>query len=239
MNVTFHYAETEAERESIYRLRYNVYVEEMHIFGDVADHENQLLTGPNDATARLLYAKVDDEIVGSLRLNLGKDAPYSEELEQTYNLNQFRSAIDDEQMLVLTRFMVKSEYRGTSLAHQMICQVAELCVAENIEVSFCDCQPHLVRYYQRIGFRSYQCTVYNDPEFGIMIPLAFINGDVAYLQRTRSPMKSIFENRPANKLLVSKCIEAIGTPKCYEHCRLARTRANWLDGHVVSQCSTF
>ena len=159
-----------------------------------------------------MYATIDGEIVASLRLNLGKDAPFSEELEQTYNLDRFRGAIDDSQMLILTRFMVKSEYRGTSIAHQMICQVAKLSLEEDIEVSFCDCQPHLVRYYQRIGFRSYACDIYNDPEFGIMIPLTFIHGDLAYLASIRSPLKAIFEQRESDTVQVDQCIEALGTP---------------------------
>ena len=212
MNFSFHYAQTQAELDAVYQLRYNVYVEEMHIFGDMADHQNQLLSGPNDATARILYATVNDEIVGSLRLNLGKDAPFSDELEDTYNLQQFRGPVDDDKMLVLTRFMVKPSYRGTSLAHQMICQVAELCLAEGVEVSFCDCQPHLVRYYQRMGFRSYACSIYNDPEFGIMIPLVFINGDLKYLKTIRSPLKAIFEQRTCNTPLVQRCLDKIGIP---------------------------
>ncbi len=56
MNTTIKIAATEAEREAIYRLRYEVYVEEMQIFGDVADHTRRMLIGPNDADARLMYA---------------------------------------------------------------------------------------------------------------------------------------------------------------------------------------
>lgn len=212
MNVSYHFANTKAERNAIYRLRYEIYVEEMQIFGDVADHQNRMLYGPNDENCRLLYATVDDEIVASLRLNLGKDAPFTEELETTYNLNRFRPTVEDSQILVLTRFMVHSKYRGSSIAHQMICQVGELCLKEDIEISVCDCQPHLVRYYQRMGFRSYQCEVFNDPEFGIMIPLAFVNGDLAYLKAIRSPLRSIFEQRECNTPFVDQCIASLGEP---------------------------
>ena len=211
MNISYHFAVTQKEREAIYRLRYEVYVEEMHIFGDVADHKKRMLYGPNDANSRLLYAQMDGKIIASLRLNLGKDAPFSKELETTYNLNQLRTAVDDTQLLVLTRFMVRAKYRGSSIAHHMICRVAELCVQEHIEISVCDCQPHLIRYYQRIGFRSYACEVYNDPEFGIMIPLAFVNGDMEYLRAIRSPMRTIFEKRPCNTAEVDRCIQALGT----------------------------
>ena len=210
MNVSYHYAHTQEELDAIYRLRYEIYVEEMQIFGDVADHQNRMLYDLNDANSRLLYATINGEVIAALRLNLGKDAPFSEELERTYNLNRFRSAIDDSQVLVLTRFMVRPQYRGTSLAHHMICQVAELCLQECIEISVCDCQPHLIRYYQRIGFRSYECDVYNDPEFGIMIPLAFVNGDLDYLKSIRSPMKTIFARRECNTPVVDRCIAALG-----------------------------
>lgn len=212
MNVSYHYARTQAEIDAIYRLRYEVYVEEMHIFGEVADHQNRMLHDHNDEHGRLLYARVDGEIVASMRLNLGKDAPFTDELKQTYNLDRFLEAIEYDQLLVLTRFMVRDDYRGSSIAHQMICQVGELCLQEDIEISVCDCQPHLVRYYQRIGFRSYGCDVYNDPEFGIMIPLAFVNGDLDYLKAIRSPLQSIFERRTCNTPFVDRCVASIGEP---------------------------
>jgi len=239
MNASYHYAETQAEIDAIYRLRYEVYVEEMHIFGDVADHENRMLTGPNDENARLLYATIDGEIVASLRLNLGKDAPFTEELEETYNLERFRTVADDSQLLVLTRFMVRPEYRGTSIAHQMICQVGELCLKEEIEISVCDCQPHLVRYYQRMGFRSYDCQVYNDPEFGIMIPLAFVNGDLDYLQSIRSPLKSIFEQRECNTPFVDRCIEALGTPAVENISDISETDQTSLLNQVCNKVPLF
>ena len=47
MNISYHYAQTQDELEAIYRLRYEIYVEEMHIFGDVADHAKRMLYGPN------------------------------------------------------------------------------------------------------------------------------------------------------------------------------------------------
>ncbi len=212
MDITFHIAKTEEERAQIYRLRYEVYVEEMHIFGRVADHERRILSGPDDAHARLLYAKYGDTMIASMRINLGKDAPFSAELEQTYNLSRFYSGLDKSQMLVLTRFMVKKEFRGSQLAFRMIEQVARICVEEDIELAVCDCQPHLVRYYQRMGFCSYACEVYNDPEFGIMIPLAFVIRDLKYLDNIRSPLRKVL-CQPVNDLSrVSSLKSLLGQP---------------------------
>ena len=40
MNIEINLATTDAEREAICRLRYEVYVEEMNIFGAIADEQN-------------------------------------------------------------------------------------------------------------------------------------------------------------------------------------------------------
>ena len=191
MNVTIKIATTDAERRAIFRLRYEIYVEEMKIFGAVADHTLRLLADTNDPDARLMYAAVDGEVVATLRLNMGKDAPFSDEFNKTYSLGRFRQAVADEQIMVLTRFMVKKEHRGSSIAFRMIAQVARIGLDEGIELAFCDCQPHLIRFYNRIGFRGYECPVYDDPEFGIMVPLVFVYGDVPYLKANRSPVHAI------------------------------------------------
>ena len=213
MNITFHIAETAEEREQIYRLRYDVYVEEMHIFGSMADHDRRLLYGDNDHNARLLYARLRDEIIASMRLNLGKDGAFSGELEDTYNLDLFRPTLSDDQILVLTRFMVKEEHRGSQLAFRMIEQVAKLCLKEQIEMAVCDCQPHLIRYYQRMGFRSYDCEVYNDPEFGIMIPLAFAIRDLEYLEAMRSPLRAPLDQPVEDVSGVKQIASLMGEPR--------------------------
>ena len=209
---TFHFAETPEEREAIYRLRYKIYVEEMHIFKDDADHEQKILFGEDDATARLLYAKLDGEIIGALRLNLGCDAPFSEQLDTRYNLSLFRDTIKDGRMMVLTRFIIAEPYRNTTLGFNMIGQVAETCIREKIEVAVCDCQPHLVSYYQRIGFKSYDCPVYGDPEFGILIPLVLVVGDTNYLKSINSPLLRAFSRQTTNTNLVDVINGLLGRP---------------------------
>ncbi|MFK7845705.1 MAG: GNAT family N-acetyltransferase [Rhodothermales bacterium] len=227
-NITFHIAETEAEREQIYRLRYEIYVEEMHIFGSVADHERRMLFGHNDEQSRLLYAKCGDELIGSLRLNLGKDAAFSEELETTYNLCRFRPTVKDEQLLVLTRFMVKKEFRGGPVAYRMIEEVAKICVTEQIEMAVCDCQPHLIRYYQRMGFRSYDCNIYNDGEFGIMIPLAFAIRDLAYLSAIRSPLRKPLDQPVDDLEEVHRITALLGTPAVRGVAEMDASETSWI-----------
>ncbi len=212
MNVTFHFAETESERNMIYRLRYRVYVEEMQIFGSIADHARGMLIDENDDNARLLYARIDGKVVGALRLNLGADGHFSDALEQTYNLPLFGPVVDSTKLLVITRFVVGERYRGSMLGFNMIREVAKTCVQEQIEVALCDCQPHLVGYYQRIGFLSYACNLHNDPEFGIVVPLALVTGDMSHLEEVNSPLLPIFAQRNTNSQIVMQLAQRLGSP---------------------------
>ncbi|MEM8488594.1 MAG: GNAT family N-acetyltransferase [Bacteroidota bacterium] len=237
MDFTLHIAQTEAEREAIYRLRYEVYVEEMHIFNDVADHECRMLYGENDTDAWLMYAKQDGQLIGSLRLNLGKYGQFSDELEETYDLQRFRDTIQDEQLLVLTRFMVRKGYRGSRLSYRMIEEVAEICKREKIEVAVCDCQPHLIRYYQRMGFRSYACPVYNDDAFGIMIPLAFVIRDLAYLADTRSPFRKVLEQPVEDLGFIADVAASLGNASVSSVAELPEEKANWILEQLSTECT--
>lgn len=237
MDFTLHIAQTQAEREAIYRLRYEVYVEEMHVFNDIADHERRMLYGDNDNNAWLMYAKIGDELIGSLRLNLGKSGRFSDELEETYDLQRFRKVIDDDQLLVLTRFMVRKAYRGSQLSYRMIEEVAEICKREAIEVAVCDCQPHLVRYYQRMGFRSYACPVYNDAAFGIMIPLAFVIRDLAYLDDIRSPLRSALEQPVPDLEYVNNVADTLGSPGVESVSDMDAHKVDWIVSQLASGCA--
>jgi hypothetical protein len=44
---------TDAQREAVYRFRYDIYVEEMGRYRDVADHEGRRLVEPDDELAKL------------------------------------------------------------------------------------------------------------------------------------------------------------------------------------------
>lgn len=237
MDFTLHIAQTQAEREAIYRLRYEVYVEEMQVFNDVADHSRRMLYGENDTDAWLMYAKLGDELIGSLRLNLGKYGCFSDELEDTYDLQRFRSAIADEQLLVLTRFMVRKAYRGSQLSFRMIEEVAEICKREKIEVAVCDCQPHLIRYYQRMGFRSYACPVYNDAAFGIMIPLAFVVRDLTYLDEIRSPLRGALEQPVPDLEFVADVAHTLGCPEVESVGEMAEQKVNWIISQLSCGCA--
>ena len=181
-------ARTPELREKVYRLRYDIFVEEMHLFSGRADHQRRVLVEESDAASRLLLASIDGEPMGTLRLTLGKDAPPSQEYEETYDLGRWvPHTVPVEQIMVCTRFAVRPDLRGGFTAFELIREVLRCGIEEDVELVFADCQPHLLNLYARLGFRSYRPT-YPDAEYGIMVPLVLVGRDVEHLRASGSPI---------------------------------------------------
>src|SRR5207245_2348927 len=66
------------EREQVYRLRYNVYVEEMGLNPTEADHRRRIITDPLDSSGRILAAFSNGAVVGTVRLNIANDSDMDE-----------------------------------------------------------------------------------------------------------------------------------------------------------------
>src|SRR5262249_5545280 len=64
-------AQTEDEKEAVYRFRYTVYVEEMGRYQGSADHEGRRLVEPEDVESFIVYARDAGEVVGTARLTWG------------------------------------------------------------------------------------------------------------------------------------------------------------------------
>ena len=69
-------ATTPAEREEVFGLRYQVYVEELGVYGDVADHGARTFRDADDTeAARLVYATLDGRTVATALAHLGLRRP--------------------------------------------------------------------------------------------------------------------------------------------------------------------
>ena len=110
-----HLAETEEEKEAVYRFRYDIYVEEMGRSSAAADHENRRLVESEDETARIWYAAQDGEVVATHRFSWGGDAPFTERLIEGYQLAPFLKELPPETMVVGERGMVVPRLRGSDV----------------------------------------------------------------------------------------------------------------------------
>lgn len=187
VDIQVKYAESEEELKAVFQLRYEIYNQEMHLEAASIDHEMKVLTDSSDGTARILYATVDGEIAGTVRLHWGGDAPFPAEFYETYDLARFESVVSSDQMVVFTRFMARKQYRGTLLPFQLLGAIAQFSLDKNVRLSFCDCQPHLLNLYTRLGYRTYTNT-FNDVMAGLLVPLVLVVEDLEHFQRINSPL---------------------------------------------------
>lgn len=190
MEVEVRFAQTEDERAAIYRLRYETYVEEMHLYTSQADHPRRWLVDSADAQARQLYAAVEGQVVGTQRLHLGSDGPLPEALAARFAVERFLPLVSAEQVCFVGRFMVRRDMRGTAVPYRLIQESMRFQLAQGMELTFCDCQPHLLNLYTSLGFRPYLGT-YDHPEFGVMVPLVLVLRDREHLEWMGSPLRAL------------------------------------------------
>lgn len=204
-------AVTPEERNDVFRLRYDIYVEEMGRYRSIADHERRMLIEPEDATARLYYATNGEELVGTMRHNWGGDASFSERNVKQYSLAPFLERIPPEQIIVGERFMVLNSQRGTDLVFRLFQTYLNFVNEHRIQLIFGDCEPHLLNLYLGMGFRTYAARNVNSPETGYLIPLVMVPEDLNYMRQIKSPLLNALRDFGGDTRVPDCLSELLGT----------------------------
>ena len=187
-------ATTKAEKEEIYRLRYEVYIEEMrgerrHTEADVAERR---FRDELDDHAVQFYVRQDGKILGCVRLNLRRDGPW--ECEDRFELEKFVPAYPI-QLTMASRFAVHQAARGSVVMMQLCCALAEFMQKHEQRFCFLDCHPKLLPLYSRLGFRIYK-PGFKHPKYTYVIPMVMVFGDLEYFERVNSPLLPIMQRYP-------------------------------------------
>ncbi len=179
------------DRETCYRLAYEVFYEEMGTMGDIADHEARRLCDDVIERAHLLWARSNGRIVGSLGILLGTEG-FPPMFEDCFDIERYAAIVPRSRMAINVRFLVRPEFRATGVPFSLITAAARFQNDHQVQLSFADCQPHLLNLYQALGFRP--CApAFDQPGFGVMIPLVLIGGDHDHLRAVESPLQAQFE----------------------------------------------
>jgi hypothetical protein len=165
-------AESEQDKEAVYRFRYSVYVEEMGRYQDTADHVGRRLVEPEDEKSFILMIRDTDDgaVVGTGRMSWGGFG-FSERQIDEYSLAPFLDALPHECIGVGERVMVKPSLRGTGLIDQLMEHRNETALEHDVRIQFAACEPHLLSLYLGQGRRTYAHKNINTPEAGYLIPL--------------------------------------------------------------------
>jgi GNAT superfamily N-acetyltransferase len=175
-------AQTEEERQEVYRFRYQIYIEEMgrnvH-----ANHDRKILTDWMDENAHLFYVPYEGQVIGTARVNFKRDGPI--ELEEEYDLQRFNRYNDF--IATTSKFMIDPKHRKWKLTPLFLKFIYEFDRQNGIRIDFINTNPPLDDFYAHIGYRRYKSS-FEHSEYGIVVPMIMLGEDVEHLKSVRSPL---------------------------------------------------
>lgn len=187
-----HIAQTDAEKEAVYRLRYQVYVEELNkSFLKTVDHQKKWIKDPEDDSpdAMILYTGSPENLTGTLRIDIWRPGKIPETARKRFSLH-LMPFVDDITICEAGRLIISKKSRGhfilpalTRMSYKISCQ-------EDIKYSFVYCAPGLVNAYRKLGFRPFASDLIFNPD-GVRIPMVSIVSDVDYYKSVGSPVADL------------------------------------------------
>ncbi len=175
-----------AETDALMRLRYEVYVEEFGMTAE-GDHDARQLRDEWDDHAHN-YALFDgDEIVGSLRAMVISELPNPNELMAKFELRPAIEKFGAEGIVTTGRFILSPRHRLGTGIFRLMQEVFRDAVGRGVRVNYGDCSPHLLPFYEQMGYRRYTAG-YNDTAYGFKLPIMMVLRDRDYLKTARSPL---------------------------------------------------
>jgi CRP-like cAMP-binding protein len=188
-------ARTASERRAIYEFRYRIYAEEMGLDTPEADHDARTLTDPLDDAA-VSYALLDDGVVvGSLRVLFLDDVPDPAPLIQKFQMQPALAELGSGAICTTSRFMLDPSRRHGRAILQLMERVYADAVSRGARLNFGDCSPHLVPFYEHLGYRRYARS-YNDTAYGFKVPILMLARDHAGLEGLCSPLARVAARYP-------------------------------------------
>jgi CRP-like cAMP-binding protein len=183
---TVHKAETEKEREAIYRFRYQIYIEELK-YNYAADHERKWLRQAEDDEpgTTLLYTGPTDDITSTVRVRAWKAGQVPPAVFQATSMDRF-PGIEGLGVSHIGRMMIRRSLRGKLVLPSLLAGGYEFLVGERgADLAFLDCVPGIVRHYRQLGARPYGGRLI-DLGYSPGIPLVIVLSDYAHLKRSGS-----------------------------------------------------
>jgi predicted GNAT family N-acyltransferase len=181
-------------RESIFRFRYEVYIEELNKMHIAADHSNKMMCDEADDISTLYYAVDETGLMATVRVQHGAYGAFQQKEKAFYNINAFEKCIASKQIGITDRLMVKKEYRRSFLTHEIMLATYLDAVKQDMKACFISCEEKLLPMYFRYGFRMYDEPASidsGDKRYKLII----IVHDRQHLEKMRSPF---FQHLPAS-----------------------------------------
>jgi hypothetical protein len=183
MSIGIRVVETTCQAEAVFRLRYEVYVEELQRVQFYADRAGRMIREALDQDAILLGAFAAERALGSLRINYARRS----ELGEYVDLYQMESGgVQLANASIVTKLVVVPELRGSSLAYRLASEAYRTGLRDGILHNFIDVYPERIPFFERLGYRVHVPLAVH-AEFGQVVVMRLDMRDEAHLRRVGSP----------------------------------------------------
>jgi hypothetical protein len=175
----------QATRTEAYRLRYQVFVEDMGEPIASATAEEGVVE-EDDQTGQVLLAYDGDQLVGTIAADWWKQAEIAPAKCRGLELERFAQSFSRDGIFLVRKAVVAPSHRKTMVFRDLIGRVCDFILkTPSPRFVFLSCRPELSRLYERLGFRCYA------PHFSLLpsrasIPMCLVINDHDYLARVRS-----------------------------------------------------
>jgi CRP-like cAMP-binding protein/GNAT superfamily N-acetyltransferase len=178
--------ETEAEQASVYAFRYRIYVQELAMTSE-GDHQRKWLRDDLDDYATSFAVFDGEKVVGSLRMLFLEDLPDVTALVDKFELGPAIDAMGEASIVTTSRFILDARLRHGKVIFRLMRAAFEAARQRGVRLNYGDCSPHLLPFYEHLGYRRYT-RGYNDTLYGYKIPILMLVGDQVQFQEMRSPL---------------------------------------------------
>lgn len=176
---------TETDKEALFAFRYRIYVEEMGLSPEEADHKHQWLSDELDEISINYTLKNEGKLVGALRVTPFSKVENPQAMIDKFQLQPAIEYFGAEAIATTSRFMLDPNVRHGRTIFKMMKKSFIDSFLLGYRLNYGDCSPSLIPFYEHMGYRRYT-RAYNDSNYGYKIPILMLIRDHDWFQRVRS-----------------------------------------------------
>jgi hypothetical protein len=177
-------------KEAIYRFRYDVYVQELDKFVELADHNKRFLYESQDDHSVHFYVNEDSELAGAVRLQIGSYESFVEDEIELLRLYPLLNSFGPSRIAIVSRFICHKKYRKGILPVQILLGLYhwQFSLQNSLIAVFALVEKHLLELYSKFGLRRYTHNfVYlKHNREAPRIPMVLLTRDYQYLKEIKS-----------------------------------------------------
>lgn len=182
---------TPQEMESILKLRYEVYAQEIYSqekgynlsYG--VCHKEKMLRNPLDQSGEIFAAFKDGEAIGTLLLNDSRDPGFGDHVK-LYGLDEVLSR-HDEAFSLATMLIVKKQFRSTYVPFLLGIEAYKKSLWSEVKYNFVGCETRMVDFFLRVGYEFYGSD-FQHPQYGRGIIMKLELNNEEKLRELQSPV---------------------------------------------------